>query len=300
MISDSVLFTLIIVGFLAYLGVVIGALQLKYWRRTTRWPFKDADKLLRMPGEALRRKVDESMESFMGELLGAGMALLLLPYFTMLIAQWAHLTRVQILIVCSIAVLVVIAYSTKRILRLWQLRANCFLGWYGERFTADKLRPLQAEGFHVFHDIPATGENGKPFNLDHVVVGSTGVFLIETKARRKGKARPGYEDHKVKFDGQQLIWPWGEDRHGIDQAINEGAYLGKLIATRTGLRVPVKCILTFPSWYVIEETINPQLRVMHTGWIAKHIRSQGERLLDDKQVDAIVDELNRICRNVEE
>ena len=84
MISDTLFFWLILIGFLIYLGVLAGALQWKCWRKTTRWPFKDADKLLRMPGESLRRKVDEGMESFMGELLGAGMALLIFPYLTLL------------------------------------------------------------------------------------------------------------------------------------------------------------------------------------------------------------------------
>jgi len=101
--------------------------------------------------------------------------------------------------------------------------------------TAEKLRPLELQGYHVYHDVPA--ESGKRgFNLDHVVVGPTGVTLVETKTRRKGNARQGYKDHEVIFDGTRLDWPWGADRHGIQQAVAEADWLAKWIRNCTGLK----------------------------------------------------------------
>jgi hypothetical protein len=47
----------------------------------------------------------------------------------------------------------------------------------GERRTARALRPLEREGWRVWHDI--TREAGT--NFDHVVVGPSGVFLLDTK-----------------------------------------------------------------------------------------------------------------------
>jgi hypothetical protein len=46
----------------------------------------------------------------------------------------------------------------------------------GERRTASRLRPLTRHGWHAAHDI----DSGRG-NLDHVVVGPGGVFLLETK-----------------------------------------------------------------------------------------------------------------------
>ena len=87
------------------------------------------------------------------------------------------------------------------------------LGYLGERFVGDCLEPLKRQGWYVLHDMP--GEAGeRKFNIDHVAVGPGGVWAIETKTRRKGRARPGFEPHKVFFDGKQLIWPWGEDAYG--------------------------------------------------------------------------------------
>jgi hypothetical protein len=51
-------------------------------------------------------------------------------------------------------------------------------GAAGERRTAKVLRPLIREGWTVAHDVPLSRGN-----LDHVLVGPAGVFLLETKFR---------------------------------------------------------------------------------------------------------------------
>jgi hypothetical protein len=50
-------------------------------------------------------------------------------------------------------------------------------GAVGEETVAALLAPLEAEGFVVLHDLDTGGGN-----VDHVVVGPTGIFVIETKA----------------------------------------------------------------------------------------------------------------------
>ena len=51
-------------------------------------------------------------------------------------------------------------------------------GAEGEERTAEYLDPLAAKGFVIFHDrkIPMS-----PANVDHIVIGPTGVFVVETK-----------------------------------------------------------------------------------------------------------------------
>jgi hypothetical protein len=51
-------------------------------------------------------------------------------------------------------------------------------GAAGERRTAKVLRPLIREGWTVAHDVPLSRGN-----LDHVLVGPPGAFLLETKFR---------------------------------------------------------------------------------------------------------------------
>lgn len=55
--------------------------------------------------------------------------------------------------------------------------ANRFrLGAEGERRTARALRPLIDTGWEAFHDLDWTAGN-----IDHVIAGPPGVFLLETK-----------------------------------------------------------------------------------------------------------------------
>jgi hypothetical protein len=52
------------------------------------------------------------------------------------------------------------------------------VGAEGEELTAAQLAPLEAKGFVVLHDLRLPGSRA---NIDHVVIGPTGVFTIETK-----------------------------------------------------------------------------------------------------------------------
>src|SRR4051812_6236434 len=59
-----------IAGFsVVYLGLIFGGVWYARKRRTTRWPFKDSDKLLRGPGEGLRRRINETGEAFAVEMM---------------------------------------------------------------------------------------------------------------------------------------------------------------------------------------------------------------------------------------
>ena len=58
-------------------------------------------------------------------------------------------------------------------------------GAQGERRTARLLAPLERRGFQIFHDLAVPGSGA---NVDHVVVGPTGVFVIDSK-RYRGQLR---------------------------------------------------------------------------------------------------------------
>jgi hypothetical protein len=56
-------------------------------------------------------------------------------------------------------------------------------GYQGERRTARVLAPLRRGGYVLFHDLPdrRTGDLSRKGNVDHVVVCSGGVFLLDSK-----------------------------------------------------------------------------------------------------------------------
>ena len=59
---------------------------------------------------------------------------------------------------------------------------NSIVAWrtgaLGEERTAELLRPLEAQGFRVIHDRRMPRSKA---NIDHIVIGPPGVFVVETK-----------------------------------------------------------------------------------------------------------------------
>jgi Nuclease-related domain len=73
------------------------------------------------------------------------------------------------------------------------------LGAKGERRTARILARLRRDGFVAFHDLAVPGS---PANVDHLVIGPTGVFVIDSKLYR-GTVRVGF-DGRLWYGGRSL------------------------------------------------------------------------------------------------
>jgi hypothetical protein len=274
----------------------VGGLFIVRRRRKTRWPFKETDRLLRGPGEGLRHRLVASNEKFLIEFVAYAMAVLLVWPTVAFIGRAMGASTSATLVSIVIALLIVTAVSASRVIRLAMRWGDDYLGWFGERLTAEKLLPLQSLGYRIFHDVPAE-PGGKGWNIDHVVVGPTGVAVVEVKTRRKGRARPGYRDHEVSFDGTQLDWPWGHDREAIQQALNEADRITKIIHERTGLRTTARAVIALPGWFV-RESPSPKLRVVNPQFLPDAIHGRGVSVLSAEQIDLIARQLDVICRDV--
>lgn len=287
-----------------YLTLFIGSIAAMIWwhkrQRKVRLPFGDELKLLRAPGEtqlAHVRKFDEDGVMWM-MVAAAGPATvgLLLLMLTTKLPNELQLVGVAVTLMAFVAVFILAArwFAGKA-----RESGNRYLGYFGERLVAEYLEPLKAEGWRIFHDVPGEA-NGHKFNIDHVAVGPAGVFIVETKTRRKGGARPGFDDHKVYFDGRSLIWPWGEDNHGLDQAERNAGWLAEMLRAEIGERVLVTPFLTLPGWWV-EMKPSPEARpcrVANPKDLVKILPS-GSPILSDQQIAALAAKLEARCRDVE-
>jgi hypothetical protein len=136
--------------------------------------------------------------------------------------------------------LVVLAYTLLRLravgVHLRQLRQ----GQEGERAVAEVLDSLRTKGAAVFHDVI-----GKGFNVDHVVLSRTGIYVIETKTVSK---RPGatvtVHGGAIQVDGRPL------DRDPIRQARAVADWVRSTLTASTGRTFPVRAVVLFPGWYV--------------------------------------------------
>ncbi len=105
--------------------------------------------------------------------------------------------------------------------RTWQR------GAHGERHTARLLDRLTRDGFIVFHDLAVPGS---PANVDHLVIGPTGVFVIDSK-QWTGSVHQG-------ADG--LAW---HNHYRLDRTLEtvrwEAQVIGRLLGTRISALVCV-------------------------------------------------------------
>ena len=120
---------------------------------------------------------------------------------------------------------------------------------------------------------------------------------IETKTRRKGRAREGFKDHEVTYDGTQLIWPWAEDRFGLQQAQNEAKWLTEWVEIMLGLKITAKPILALPGWFV-KVTARGPVNVVNPKNLAIAIKGRGQVELTAEHIDLIARQLDNICRDV--
>jgi hypothetical protein len=93
-------------------------------------------------------------------------------------------------------------------------------GGQGKRRTARLLDRLTRDGYVVFHDLAVPGSDA---NLDHLVIGRSGVFVIDTK-QWTGEVRQG-------ADG--LVW---HNHYCLDRTLEivrwEADTVGRLLSTR--------------------------------------------------------------------
>ncbi len=293
--------TQVIVIAIAFVPLVIVLAVVFIWfaiqGRRTRPPIKD--KLLRAPGESLRRQIEKFDDNapmyFCLLLLYGPVCLLLLAGFTKLRLKSPHLLAE--IIAFSGLLLVATLLFAWWVIKILTHQRNLFLGFRGERAVGEELNKLMLDGCLVFHDIPSDAD----WNVDHVVVAPTGVFAIETKTRRKGKCPKGKRDYELFYDGKTLEYPHCNDSHGIDQAKANAKWLGRHLGNALAEEVRATPILTLPGWLVTNRVKpgNGELLVLSHKQIRSAILDGRARVLDDKKMRQIAYQLEQRCRDVE-
>lgn len=211
-------------------------------RKKDRSPLKD--KPLRLPGQSLLEEREKLLEN-------AFESPLLLALFSVVLAGlewWRHYANMKPNpIVFTMFAVGTVLYAAFRIYRALPKLRNLRLGLEGERAVGQFLERCREQGFVVFHDVVGSG-----FNVDHVLVGPTGVYAIETKTWSK----PTSGRACIEFDGDAIkragIAP---DRDPVVQAKAQASWLRSVLQETTGKSFPVHPVIVFPGWF-IENTNN--------------------------------------------
>lgn len=293
------LWAIVIIGayFLFFITGVMGTALFIAKRRGERPPLDI--KFLRGPGESLRKRMNDFSENYFFQIGAAAVApvfatSLILSFVLWVAPTTSPLVRFLTIVVVFFATLWLSGrWAYKRFMRFRDDR----LGYLGERIVGEALLPLVAAGYQIFHDVPSKA-GGYDFNVDHVAVGPNGVFAIETKTRRKGRARPGFEYQKVAYDGKQLIWPWGEDDFGLQNATDRARALTGWLKKISGLRLSAQPVLVFPGWFVSSIPHGTVIVTMEKLLEREILRAKGQTLSED-EIDRLARLLDERCRDVE-
>ena len=167
--------------------------------------------------------------------------------------------------------------------RVRQLR----LGRDGERAVAQYLEWFRTLNFFVFHDVP----NGDA-NIDHVLIGPSGVFTIETKTLSKpqrGHCKITVEDGVIRANGQML------DRDPMVQAKAQAGWLKHFLA-ESQFETTVQPVVVFPGWFVERFDMKAAgAWVLETKALSKFIENEPVRLTRE-QTQAIASALRSHIR----
>jgi hypothetical protein len=147
-------------------------------------------------------------------------------------------------------------------------------------------------GFRVFHDFPA-----EQFNIDHVVVGSTGVYAVETKGRTKALRKKNKVDATVAYDGKALKFPSWYETEPLLQAQRQAEWLGKWLTGAVGASVYAQAVLALPGWYVVRNVDRP-IKVI-SGKEAYSLAKPSGIELSAEMIQRIAHQVEQRCRDVE-
>lgn len=158
-------------------------------------------------------------------------------------------------------------------------------GAEGEGLTADDLSNLP-DTYSVFHDLTHPSIGG---NIDHIVVGPTGVFALETK---------NWKGH-VSLSGQGILTVDGKHdntKHGkaiLGRALN----LKKKIEALSNISTFVQAVMVFPLASVtVEPGTHCNLDVQTLKTLEDYLKRPTSRPLNPTQVATITSDLQALFK----
>lgn len=306
-----------VVGSVVAWALVLGGFWGLFWLKKRRREERkerppQREKLLRPAGYSAMCRIDALWEKWMwaaAQAVGAGMffgltvgtfypllAALALGQVTM--GQLWRASGSSVILVAVFAAIIALLWAVRGFQLVWRLDdelRNWRFGLRGEQAVAEKLadRGVAAAGYVAFHDVPGEGE----WNVDHVVVGPGGVFVLETKARPRRKATRPQEEQDVFFDGKVLEFPWCYDRKAAEQVERNERWVRDLLAGFGPKDLVVQPVIVVPGWYVKSKGNYP-VKAMNAKYLVRYLK-EARSMFSPEQLETTIRRLDERCRVVE-
>lgn len=168
-------------------------------------------------------------------------------------------------------------------LRLVPKARQLVQGERGERAVAEQLEELRAKGFHCFHDLQQDG-----FNIDHVLVGPPGVFVVETKFRSGSGVIEFRNGQGIFVDGR------AEERDPLRQVRGNARAVRHLILRDTGLNLYARALVVFVGdWTVRNAWRDTDVRVLTVAQVRRFFERQDQPELSSREIEMVCSHLKR-------
>lgn len=238
---------------------------MKKEKALTKSPIED--KPLRYPAQSLDEKLDDLfIEKFLPYIIVPAIFITIafnswITYFSKVVPNPYLLTGLAIIIT---------AWSIYKIITMIKEIKSFKQGRDGEREVGMNLELLREQGFKVYHDII-----GKDFNLDHVLVGTKGIFVIETKTYSK----PQSGQCKIIYDGEKLAYNGTyRSKKPIIQAKAGKQWLRNYLKDSIGRDFNILPIIVFPGWYVESKVALTDFRILNPKGLDKFMQKRSDEL----------------------
>jgi len=275
----------------AFIFIVVIMRVYSFKNRSRKNPL--TENLLRSPGQTLLNQITDLQFKSM-EIVFFWCFIPILVYAIFLNAILAQKSLVLLFSTMLVTILASLYGALKTYAALKHL-ANLRLAYDGELSVGQELNDLMFAGFRVFHDIKA-----KDFNIDHAIVGSSGVFAIETKTRSKRLDAKGADSVEVLYDGDSINFPHWKDTEILEQAKGNAQWLSEKLTKAVGEEVKVFPAVAIPGWFT-KKTTNKRGPIVYNGKNPRAIFpkcGQNKPLAEDK-IQRIAHQIEQLCRNVE-
>lgn len=262
---------------------------------------KSFEKPLPPAGDSARRQVNESFDNWF-ESWGIYAVCFVAIAGGSWICWLLSVTIFEYAVAMTIAAAFFIAMSYPTAKRAAK-RAKAFRqGQQGERFVASKLGELQKDGYQSIHDLPGDpdAKSKDQWNIDHVMVGPTGVFVIETKNWNHLES-----GHRVTVVDGQIVDSNGRAipnsyQKAIGQAEAAARTISEILYQKSGKRIAVRPVLALVNWYVLENEQSVRSKngiwIMNPRRIEYYAKRQPMRL-SNGEVNRLANDLRQYVRD---
>lgn len=227
--------------------MVASVIAFRAWRkRDDRRSPLSGKKLANLPGQQLTARINDHGDEMLSALVIMYLSIPLMVFgWALTRMEWKPVRLGFNEVLFAISAVAVFLFGLHSFIRNWDGRNRARDGLVAEQMTGQLLNRLIGPECIVAHDLPCEG-----FNIDHVVICSSGVYAIETKSFRKPRSSADDTHYKVAFDGEALRFRGWHDSGPVEQARRQGQWLANYLRTALGREIPVSPALAIPGWWI--------------------------------------------------